>query len=214
MRRRCACVLLIALAVASLILAAGSLAAAAAQRKPADITMDAYAVTADRLEGVPGGPTPVEWSGNVTVSATGSKVTCDRLKVWLAAGGRFIERAEASGHIVIQGRHVANDGTEWRVVGKAESAVYERKSGQTTLTGSVRFDATNLSTEATVSVEADRLIYDTTTRRFRFEGEQRQVRSKWQQPPSEAEPQADAAQADAAQADAPQAPDEQAESEP
>jgi hypothetical protein len=83
----------------------------------------------------------------------------------------------------------------------------------------VRFDATNLSTEAAVSVEADRLIYDTTTRRFRFEGEQRPVRSKWQQPPSEAEPPADAAQADAPQAgapqaDAPQATDEQAESEP
>jgi len=204
MRRRWACVLLIALAAGSLTLAAGSLAAAAAQRKPADITMDAYAVTADRLEGVPGGPTPVEWSGNVTVSATGSKVTCDRLKVWLAAGGRFIERAEAGGHIVIQGRHVANDGTEWRVVGKAESAAYERKSGQTTLTGSVRFEATNLSTAATVSVEADRLIYDTTPRRFRFEGEQRQVRSKWKPPPTEAAP----------QADAPQAADEQAESEP
>jgi lipopolysaccharide export system protein LptA len=214
MRRRCACVLLIALAAGSLTLAAGSLAAAAAQRKPVDLTIDTYAITSDQFGGILGGPGLGEWSGNVTVSGGGAKVTCDRLKVWPAADGRHIERAEASGHIVIQGRHVANDGTEWRLVGKAESAVYEGKSGQATLTGSVRFDATNLSTEAAVSVEADRLIYDATARRFRFEGEQRLVRSQWQGAPREAEPQADAPQADAPQADAPQAPDEQAESEP
>ena len=209
MSRRCACVLLIMLAAGSLALAAGGMAAAAAQRQPVDLTVDTYAITGDRFEGILGGPGPGEWSGNVTVSGAGARVTCDRLKVWVAADGRHIERAEAGGHIVVQGRHVANDGTEWRLVGKAESAVYEGKSGQATLTGSVRFDATNLSTEAAVSVEADRLIYGTSTSRFRFEGVQRQVRSEWREPPGKAEP-----QAAASKADAPQATDERAESEP
>jgi lipopolysaccharide export system protein LptA len=202
MSRRCACVLLIALA-------AGSLAAAAAQRKPVDLTIDTYAITGDRFEGILGGPGPGEWSGNVTVSGAGAKVTCDRLKVWVAADGRYIERAEASGHIVVQGRYVADDGTEWRIVGKAESAVYERKAAQATLTGTVRFEATNLSTAAAVSVEADRMVYDVNTRHFRFEGTGRPVRGEWDKPASPAEQ-----PAAAAQADAPQAADEQAESEP
>ena len=197
MRRRCACVLLIALA-------AGGMAVGAGQRQPVDLTTDKYAMTGDRFEGMLGGPGPVEWSGNVTVTGAGAKVTCDRLKVWVAADGRHIERAEASGHIVVQGRYVADDGTEWRIVGKADSAVYERKAAQATLTGSVRFEATNLSTAAVVSVEADRMVYAVNTRRFRFEGTGRQVRGEWDAPASQVDQPSAALQA----------ADEQAESEP
>jgi lipopolysaccharide export system protein LptA len=192
------------LTAGSLLLGARGAAVAAAAKKPAGILLEKYAITSDRLEGVLGGPGPGEWSGNVTVSGEGGKATCDRLRVWLAADGRYIERAEAGGHLVVQGRYVADDGTEWQIVGKAESAVYERKSGQATLTGSVHFEATNLGTGVVLSIDADKLVYDTSTRRFRFEGVQRQVRGRWQEPPGEAAP----------AAGAPQAADEQAESEP
>ncbi len=181
MRRRCACVLLITLV-------AGGMAVAAAQRQPADLTIDKYVITGDRFEGMLGGPGPIEWSGNVTVAGPSATATCDRLKVWLAADGRHIERAEATGHIVIQGRFLAADRTEWRIVGKAESAVYDRKAAQGTMEGSVSFEATNLSTAAAVSVEADRLLYDVAARRFRFEGVERPVRGQWQEPAEEQPP--------------------------
>ena len=168
MRRRCAYVLLITLVAGGM--------AVAAQRQPADLTIDKYVITGDRFEGILGGPGPAEWSGNVTVDGGGATATCDRLKVWLAADGRHVERAEAAGHIVIQGRYLAADRTEWRIVGKAESAVYERKTAQGTMEGSVSFEATNLSTAAAVSVEADRLVYDVAERRFRFHSGLRNVR--------------------------------------
>lgn len=179
MRRRSACVLLI------IMLAAGSAAAAAAPKKSAGIMMDKYAVTADRFEGILGGPGPGEWSGNVTITGDGAKVTCDRVKVWLAADGRHIERAEASGHIVLQGRYVAADETEWKVVGTAETAAYEREAAEGTLEGSVEFTATNQTTGAVVSVTAEKLIYDIETRHFRFERGERQVQGKWDEPEAE-----------------------------
>jgi lipopolysaccharide export system protein LptA len=180
--RSCTCILVIALAAAS-----GAAAVARQDRAPG-ISLDAYTITADQFEGVLGGPG--EWSGNVTIAGADAKATCDSLKVWPAADGKEILRARAKGNIAIRGRYLAADKTEWRIVGKADSAAYERESGQGTLEGSVTFEATNASTGAAVTVAADRLTYDVKTRRFRFEGVQQPVRGQWREPAGEAEAQA------------------------
>jgi lipopolysaccharide export system protein LptA len=111
-------------------------------------------------------------------------LTCDRMKVWLTKDLRDLEKMEASGSIVIKGRYLTGDQvkTEWDVLGKAQGASYDAKTGQSVLTGSVQFKATNLTTGAVVSAVGDKLVYDTKTRRFRFERGKDGVQVKWQDP--------------------------------
>jgi lipopolysaccharide export system protein LptA len=147
------------------------------------IALDKNGITADRFEGTLDGTG--EWSGNVTLTTAGVSTTCDRLKIWLTPDQRYVQRAEATGNVVVRGRHFDASKTEWEIVGKAKTGTYEKKSGQGTLQGSVKFAATNLATGAVLSVEADRMVYDVNTRRFRFEGIARPVRGQWEEPASE-----------------------------
>ena len=185
MRRESLCVLV-------MILGAVSLAAAAAGKpESAGIALDKRSITADRFEGTLGGAG--EWSGNVKLAAADISMTCDRLKIWLTPDQRYVLRAEAEGNIVVRGRYLDADKTEWEVVGKAKSGSYDKDSGQGALQGSVHFAATNLATKAMLSVEADRMTYNVSTRRFRFEGTTRPVRGEWQEPASQPQAPAGAA---------------------
>jgi len=166
--------------------------AAASQPESAGIALDKKSITADRFEGTLAGPG--EWSGNVTLTAAGVSMRCDRLKIWLTPDRRYVRRGEAEGNIVVRGRYLDADKTEWEIVGKAKSGTYEKESGQGILHGSVGFAATNLVTGAVLSVDADRMVYDLNTRRFRFEGIGRPVRGQWEEPAGEAQAAAGAAE--------------------
>lgn len=84
--------------------------------------------------------------------------------------------------MVVRARYLASDRTEWTVVGTAAFGSYDRKAGQGVLRGSVRFDGTNLTTGAVLSVAADKLIYEIKTRQFRFEKGEEPVRVQWEEP--------------------------------
>ena len=161
-------------------------ATAGSQERPARMTLGQYVLESERLEGTLQGP--FELSPKVTVTGAGATITCDRLKVWPTAEGREIERAEAEGNIVVRGQYTASDRTEWRIVGKADSASYERKAGRGVLIGSVDFQAANAATGTTVSVQAHKLTYDFQTRRFQFERGAQPVRVQWQEPESQPKP--------------------------
>lgn len=169
------CVLVMILGVVTL--------AAAGQPVSPGIALDKKGITADRFEGTLDGMG--EWSGNVTLTTAGVSTTCDRLKIWLTPDQRYVRRAEATGHVVVRGRHFDASKTEWEIVGRAKTGSYEKESGQGTLQGSVKFEATNLATGVVLSVEADKMVYDVNTRRFRFEGTARPVRGEWEEPASE-----------------------------
>jgi len=135
-----------------------------------------------------GGPIegPWEWSGGVTVTSADMTLTCDRLKLWPTKDGRDLERAEASGNIAIRGRYATADGAEWKIMGEAAAAAYERKAAQAMLDGAVTFKATNAATGAVLSVEAEKLAYDVEARTFRFSRGADPVRLEWQEPQPEA----------------------------
>jgi len=175
--RRVHVILIIALAAAAL---APALAGSEAGRPR--MTLGKYVLESEHLEGTLQGP--LELSPKVTVTGAGVTITCDRLKVWPAPEGRQIERAEAEGHIVIQGRYTASDRTEWQIIGKADSATYEREAGRGVLVGSVNFQATNATAGTTLTVEAHKLIYDFQSRHFQFERGADPVRVQWQEPES------------------------------
>jgi len=113
-------------------------------------------------------------------------LTCDRLKLWPTKDGRDLERAEAFGNIAIRGRYATADGVEWKIMGEAAAAAYERKAAQAVLDGAVSFKATNAATGAVLSVEAEKLAYDVEAHTFRFSRGADPVRLEWQEPQPEA----------------------------
>ena len=181
--------------VAVLVLAA----AAVAEDRPARMTLGGYVLESERMEGTLQGP--FELSPKVTATGGGMTITCDQLKVWPSPEGKQIERAEAEGNILIRGRYTASDRTEWRVIGKANSASYERKQARAVLVGSVSFQATNDATGAAVSVEAEKLVYDLPTRHFQFVRGAQPVRVEWQEPEGAPAPPAAPAQQQGGKAD-------------
>ena len=131
---------------------------------------------------------PWEFSDHVTVSGSGITMICDRLKVWPSPDRRGLARLEAVGNIVVESSYRAEDKTEWKVLGKAESATYDFATGQGVLLGKVRFQATNAADQTTLSVMADKMIYDAKTASVRFERKDNQVHVEWQEPAPEPEP--------------------------
>ncbi len=125
---------------------------------------------------------PWEWSGGVTVKGSGFTLTADSLKLWPTPDGRDADRIEATGNIKIEGRYAAADKTTWDILGKAATASYQRASAEGVLRGSVTFHATNTSTGATLSTAADKMVYNITTRQFRFERGDQPVHMEWQEP--------------------------------
>ncbi len=161
--------------------AAALLAAQVKPASPGAARFGRYTIEAKHLEGTMTGPW--EFSNDVTVTGPEVTVTCDRLQIWPPSkAGVDFERAEASGHVVVRARYLASDRTEWTVVGTAAFGSYDRKAGQGVLRGSVRFDGTNLTTGAVLSVAADKLIYEIKTRQFRFEKGEEPVRVQWEEP--------------------------------
>ena len=153
---------------------------------------EAY-ITSDVLAG-PLITGPWEFSDHVTVSGSGLTMTCDRVKVWPSSDRRGLARLEAVGNIVVKGSYRAEDKTEWKVLGNAESATYDFPTGQGMLLGKVRFQATNTADQTTVSVTAHRMTYDAKTNSFRFERKDTPVRVEWQEPAPQPEPVAGEAQ--------------------
>lgn len=149
----------------------------------AGMTFRAFSVEGKSLQGQLAGPW--EWTGGVTVKAEGLTLTCDALKLWPSADGREADRAEASGNVNIEGRYVSAEGVAWSVSGRAASASYERKTGQSVLRGAVSFRATNTKTGAVMSAAAEKLIYNSETKQFRFERGDAPVRMEWQEPTEE-----------------------------
>ena len=125
---------------------------------------------------------PWEFSDRVTVSGSGITMTCERLKVWPSSDRRGLARLEAVGNIVVEGSYRAEDKTDWKVLGKAESATYDFATGQGVLLGKVRFQATNAADQTTLSVTADKMIYDAKTASVRFERKDNPVHVEWQEP--------------------------------
>lgn len=125
---------------------------------------------------------PWEFSDHVTVSGSGITMTCERLKVWPSSDRRGLARLEAVGNIVVEGSYRAEDKTDWKVLGKAESATYDFATGQGVLLGKVRFQATNAADQTTLSVTADKMIYDAKTASVRFERKDNPVHVEWQEP--------------------------------
>jgi lipopolysaccharide export system protein LptA len=142
------------------------------------------------IEGEFSGPIqgPWEWSKGAKITTADLTMTCDRFKVWFTKDGRGWDRAEATGHIVINGRYTAANKDQWRVFGRAESGTYDSQTGQGVLKGSVDFRASNLTTGAVISVSADKLTYDVKTRQFRFDKGEGQVKAEWRQPAQEEKP--------------------------
>lgn len=171
-----------ALAITIAISSLAALAAAGQQKPapPASSRFGNYVIRSDYLEGNIGGAW--EFSKGVTLTGPDITVTCDRLQVWPTKTGTDIERAEASGNVIVRGRYLGADKTEWKVTGTSASASYDAKAGQGVLRGGVKFDGANLSTGATVSVVADKLSYDFKTQRFRFDRGATPVRVQWQEP--------------------------------
>jgi len=158
----------------------GKAACAAGPQQPNRVAFRSFIVQGRSLQGPIQGPW--EWAGSVTVTGYGMTMACDRLKLWPTGDARDFDRAEAAGNIVIRGRYAAADKTEWKVLGKAAAATYQRKAGKGMLRGSVSFEATNAATGAILCVVADKLSYDFRARRFRFERGDQPVRVQWQEP--------------------------------
>jgi lipopolysaccharide export system protein LptA len=162
------------------------LAAVAAAGKPQPASPSAtrfgkYTVESKRLEGTIGGPW--EFSNGVTVTGPEMTITCDTLKMWpTSKGGRDFDRAEATGNLVLRGRYLASDKTEWKVVGSAASGTYDAKAGQGVMRGGVKFNGANQTTKAVLTVVADKMIYEVKTQQFRFERGGEPVRVEWEEP--------------------------------
>lgn len=110
----------------------------------------------------------LEWSKGAIVTADGMTMTCDHLRAWLARSGPDFERIEAEGNVRMSGTYTAADKTKWEVKGSARSATFDSKAGSAVLRGDVDFRAVN-ATGGKVGVQADKLIYDQKTQKFRFE---------------------------------------------
>jgi len=169
--------LMLASALAAICLSAP---AAAGQQPGLKMTFREAVIESDVLSGP--FPGPWEFSGHVTVSGSGITMTCERVKVWPTSDRRGLERLEAVGSIVIHGSYRAQDKTEWKVLGKAESATYDFATKQGVLAGKVDFQAANPVDHTTVSVTAGRMTYDAKTASFRFERKDNPVRVEWQEP--------------------------------
>ena len=139
-----------------------------------------YVIQSQRLEGTIGGV----WEFSKAVTATGPDVTitCDSLKVWPTKSGQNVQRTEATGNVVVRGRYLASDKSEWKVIATASAGSYDAKAGQGELRGNVKFDGTNLTTGALVSVSAEKLVYDVKSRQFHFESVAEPVRVQWEEP--------------------------------
>ncbi len=172
-------------------------AAPAAENNQSRRLFHRYTVEAPRWQGPIQGPW--EATGGVTVRGPGVTMTCERLKVWFASDTWVAERITATGNIVLRGRYTATDRTEWDVVAHADTATYDNAAGRGTLEGSVTMEATNLTTDALLSVSADRLIYDGDSGEIRAERVENPVIVEWTEPVADDESAAEAAQQQAAQ---------------
>ena len=165
-------------------------AAPAAQSNQSRRLFHRYTVEAPRWQGPIQGPW--EATGGVTVRGPGMTMTCERLKVWFARDTWAAERVTATGNIVLRGRYTATDGTVWDVVAHAGTATYDNAARRGMLEGSVTMEATNLTSNAVLSVAADRLIYDGDSGEILAERVQNPVRVEWNEPVADDEPAAEA----------------------
>jgi len=151
---------------------------------PARTKLGPFVIEAKHLEGVVGGA----WvfSKGVTATAPSGSLSCETLKLWPTKAGRDVERAEATGKVVVRARYLASDQTEWQIVGTAGSASYDAKAGEGVLRGGVKFDGLNLTTGGKLRIGAEKLTYDLKSRQFRFdkaaEKEGAPVRVEWEEP--------------------------------
>ena len=165
------------------------LAACALAGQTSGIAFRSFTVEGGLVQGQLGGSGPLEWTGGVTVKGGGLTLTAESLKLWPTRDWRDADRIEATGNIKIEGRYLAADKTSWDVLSKAAAASYQRASAEGVLRGSVTFHATNTVTGAKVSAAADKMIYNFTTRQFRFERADQPVHMEWQEPmPPAAQP--------------------------
>ncbi len=155
-------------------------APASAAGKPNRMVFRAFVVEGRHWEGPIQGPW--EWSGDVTVRASGMVMGCDRLKLWLPKGMGNPERVVATGNIRIDGRFRDAKSAEWEVHGRGESATYEKQSATLVLQGSVTFKATNLTAGGVLPIEAEKLTYDIGKQTFRLDQGDERVRVEWQGP--------------------------------
>lgn len=154
--------------------------APAAQSNQSRRLFQRYTVEAPRWQGPIEGPW--EATGGVTVRGPGLTMTCERLKVWFAGDTWVAERITATGNIVLRGRYTATDRTEWDILAHADTATYDNAASRGTFEGSVTMEATNLTTEAVLSISADRLIYDGDSGEILAERVQNPVRVEWTEP--------------------------------
>lgn len=152
----------------------------AAQSNQSRRLFQRYTVEAPRWQGPIQGPW--EATGGVTVRGPGVTMTSERLKVWFARDTWAAERITATGNIVLRGRYTATDRTEWDVVAHAGTATYDNAARRGTLEGSVTMEATNLTSNAVLSVTADRLIYDGGSGEILAERVENPVRVEWNEP--------------------------------
>jgi lipopolysaccharide export system protein LptA len=154
----------------------------AGQAKPGAARLGRFTVESKGgLQGTIGGPW--QFSGGVTATGPDIVLTCDTLKVWPGSkGGRDFDRAEANGHVIAHGRYVARDGSEWKVVGTADTGAYDGKTAQGALRGSVRINGTNQVTKAVFSVVADKMTYQVKTQQFQFDRGGQPVVVQFEQP--------------------------------
>jgi len=177
--------------IAAVIVGCLAAAAGAGQQKPAGpnaTRFGNYTIESQHFQGTIGGAW--EFSKGVKVTGPSLTMTCDNLKVWPGKTSSDLEqgRAEATGSVVVRGRYVATDQTEWQVVGSAATGTYDGTKGEGVLQGGVEFHGTNLTTGAVLSVDADKLIYDVKSQQFRFERSNGLVRVKWEEPEQPAKP--------------------------
>jgi lipopolysaccharide export system protein LptA len=157
------------LAAILLSVAAGAIRAGQAKPgAPKAARFGRFTVESKHLEGTVGGSW--EFSKGVTVNGPDLLVTCDTLKVWPGSkGGQDFDRAEAAGSVTVHARYIAKDGSEWKVLGTADTGAYDGKNGQGALRGAVKVNGTNQTTKAAFSVVADTMTYQVKSQQFQFE---------------------------------------------
>jgi lipopolysaccharide export system protein LptA len=184
------CVLIV---LCQLSLAASPATGAAAGEKPTRMTLGSFTIEGKGMRGQVPGPGPWEWIGPVTVRSEDMVMTCKHLEVWPPKKGGEFERAEARGDIRIEGRRRDSNDDLWDIEGTAQSLVYDKSSASLVLEGAVSFTATNLTTEAVLSVDGRKLTFDLSKNTYypfyldAGPGKDR-VHMKWQPPESEEEP--------------------------
>ena len=180
MKRYCLAVAVLAIGA----LTAAALAAAAAQSAQRT-TIGKITIVAN--EGMEFSLAEGIWTATkgVTITADGTKVTADSVRLWLKKGGPDLQRAEAKGNVHVTGSYaMARPGgarADWAVEARAGSASYDGGSRSAVLRGNVDLRATNTSTGEVVAAQADKASYDGKTQRFRFERAGQPVRLQWQE---------------------------------